>query len=230
MPRPCASITPAPGWGKAVHTAGVASRKLLWRGDFAHYAAGQFAAMLVEVWGQYERKRVSGGVEGIMAAYCMPWLCYISASAKRKALGFLATLLLLFNAAVPYWHAAQKVQAWASAYADPEARHEAQTYAELECHHLDGAAPEQRGSDQPPSKTQTCPLCKALAALFAGRRSTGCRVPPSHCARRSQPPHPAPSGADGSRLCGRAGPAARAPASLSNRSTKSAASAGGVAI
>ncbi len=87
---------------------------------------------------------------------------------QTKALGFLATLLLLFNAAVPYWHAAQKVQAWASAYADPEARHEAQTYAELECHHLDGAAPEQRGSDQPPSKTQTCPLCKALLLFSPG--------------------------------------------------------------
>ena len=87
---------------------------------------------------------------------------------QRKALGFLAALLLLFNAAVPYWHAAQKIQAWASAYADPEFRHEAQPYAELECHRLDGAAPDRRDSDRPPSKKQTCPLCKALLLFSPG--------------------------------------------------------------
>jgi hypothetical protein len=66
-----------------------------------------------------------GKVEGL--AYCAPQLC--RGSCRGKALGIIFAALLLLNAAAPYWHAAQKLQAWTSAYAGPEARHESATTA-----------------------------------------------------------------------------------------------------
>jgi hypothetical protein len=89
-------------------------------------------------------------------------------ASQRKALSFFAALLLLLNAAVPYWHAAQKAQAWASAYANPDVRHNAPKAAELECHRQDGAASEQKDNNQAPANKQSCPLCKALQHLSLG--------------------------------------------------------------
>jgi hypothetical protein len=85
----------------------------------------------------------------------------------QKALSFILAALLLLIAAVPYWHAAQKVQAWTSAYADPEARHEAVPSAALECHQ-DSAAPERKDGNQAPASKQPCPLCLALQLFSAG--------------------------------------------------------------
>jgi hypothetical protein len=101
------------------------------------------------------------GRAGALRAFKL--LCLLAS--QRKALSFFAALVLLFNAAVPYWHAAQKAQAWASAYRVPQAKHESLPSAELECHHRDGAAPAQTGNDQAPPDKQSCPLCKALQHL-----------------------------------------------------------------
>jgi len=87
---------------------------------------------------------------------------------QRKALSFLAAALLLLSAAVPYWHAAQKLQAWTSAYADPEARHQSPPSVALECHQTDSATPEQQDGDQAPANKQPCPLCQALQLFSPG--------------------------------------------------------------
>ena len=87
---------------------------------------------------------------------------------QRKTLSFLAAALLLLSAAVPYWHAAQKLQAWTSAYADPEARHQYPPSVALECHQTDSATPEQQDGDQAPANKQPCPLCQALQLFSPG--------------------------------------------------------------
>jgi hypothetical protein len=87
---------------------------------------------------------------------------------QRKTLSFLAAALLLLSAAVPYWHAAQKLEAWTSAYADPEARHESLPSVELECHQTDGAAPEQQDGNRTPTDKRPCPLCQALQLFSPG--------------------------------------------------------------
>jgi hypothetical protein len=107
--------------------------------------------------------RRGGRVSALRAAA----LLYIL-TRQRKALGFLAALLLLLNAAVPYWHAAQKIQAWTSAYADPEARHEAPLSLAFECHQENVAAPEQQDGKQAPASKLPCPLCQALQLFSPG--------------------------------------------------------------
>ena len=86
---------------------------------------------------------------------------------KRKSLSLLAAVLLLLNAAVPYWHAAQKLQAETSAYADPEARQDSPAFGGAECHQ-DSAAQEQHGSRQAPASKRGCPLCQALQLFSPG--------------------------------------------------------------
>jgi hypothetical protein len=86
----------------------------------------------------------------------------------RKALSFIFAALLLLNAAVPYWHAGQKLQAWTSAYAAPEARHESLPSAALECHQPDGAAPQQQDGNRAPTDKRPCPLCQALQLFSPG--------------------------------------------------------------
>ena len=105
-----------------------------------------------------------GGGVGVLRAVAL--LCLLTR--HRKALSFICAALLLLNAAVPYWHAGQKLQAWTSAYADPEARHESLPSVALECHQPDGAAPEQQDSNQAPASKRPCPLCQALQLFSPG--------------------------------------------------------------
>lgn len=106
--------------------------------------------------------RQGGGV-GVLRAVTLLRLLVC----HRKALSFIVAALLLLTAAVPYWHAAQKVQAWTSAYADPEARHEVLPSVALECHQ-DSAAPERQDGNQAPASKQPCPLCLALQLFSPG--------------------------------------------------------------
>jgi hypothetical protein len=88
------------------------------------------------------------------------WFC------RRQTLSFLAAAVLLLNAAVPYWHAGQRLQAWASAYAEPQGKHDVS--AVLECHYDGGSVPGQQDSNQLPLQKQACPLCKALLLFSPG--------------------------------------------------------------
>jgi hypothetical protein len=85
---------------------------------------------------------------------------------RRKILSFLAVAVLLVNTAVPYWHAGQRLRAWATAYSELQAKHGAS--ADLECHHAAGAAAGQQDSSRLPIQKQTCPLCKALQLFSPG--------------------------------------------------------------
>jgi hypothetical protein len=107
--------------------------------------------------------RHCGGVHALRAVASLRHL-----PRQRKALSFLAAALLLLSAAVPYWHAAQKVQAWTSAYADPEVRHDVRPSVALECHQEDSAKPEQQDGNRTPANKQTCPLCQALQLFSPG--------------------------------------------------------------
>jgi hypothetical protein len=90
---------------------------------------------------------------------------------RRQTLGFLALLLLLLNAAVPYWHASQSLLSWGFAYAQPQAKHDAS--AQLECHHNSSGGPAQTDSAKGPLQKQGCPLCKALLLFSPGTASPG---------------------------------------------------------
>ncbi len=105
-----------------------------------------------------------GGGVGVLRAVTLLRLLFC----HRKALSFIFAALLLLNAAVPYWHAGQKLQAWTSAYADPEARHESLPSVALECHQPNGAAPEQQDGNRAPADKRPCPLCQALQLFSPG--------------------------------------------------------------
>lgn len=79
-----------------------------------------------------------------------------------ETLGLFAAILILINAVVPYWHSAQKVQAWAAASAH------AAMDAAVECPlHVNG--PEgQKDSGKAPIGEKPCPLCQALQLFSPG--------------------------------------------------------------
>ncbi len=107
------------------------------------------------------------------AALLRLWAC------RRETAGFFAALVLLLNAAVPYWHAGQKLQAFASAFAEPHARHHIASFAKLECHQKAGGTSEKRGGDEAPPNKQSCPLCQALQFFSPGVAQPGLAFVPS---------------------------------------------------
>ena len=90
----------------------------------------------------------------------------------HNAVNFLAAFVLLINSAVPYWHAAQKAQAWALAFSEPAVKHQAALDGGVECpmHSIGGG--EKKGSEAPPGK-KPCPLCQALQLLSPGVTQPG---------------------------------------------------------
>lgn len=79
-----------------------------------------------------------------------------------ETLGLFAAILILINAVVPYWHSAQKMQAWAAASAH------AATYGAVECS-LHANGPEgQKDSGKAPNGEKPCPLCQALQLFSPG--------------------------------------------------------------
>ena len=215
-----------PRWGKAVGTGGGGWRKLLLRGEFAHYAAGQFAAKLIDslraLWVKTGIGR-GGGVGAIArrnsAAPSVP---------PPESSQFPRRALLLLNAAVPYWHAAQKLQAWTSAYADPEARHESLPSVALECHQPEWRRPGTARRQPGPRQQAALSAMPGVATLFARHRPSGNSLYPlrSACHRGFAP---APGRAEGRRIRG-AGPAACATFSLRSGSANSAAARCGFAV
>lgn len=86
---------------------------------------------------------------------------------SKNAVSFFAAFVLLINAAVPYWHAGQKAQAWAAAAASEHAHHAAMQ-AGAECPlHAAGSA-EKKGGEEAPPAGKLCPLCQALQLFSPG--------------------------------------------------------------
>lgn len=149
---------------------GPAQRKLSLRADSAHYAAGQFAAML-EVSGSVMGKkgyRLTGRVRASRAiALLRLFAC------QREAVAFLAALILLVNAAVPYWHAAQMAEAGAAALAKQHAAHHAAMSAPAGCPLEHAGTAGQTGGDEAPLSKKPCPLCQALQLFSPGVAQPG---------------------------------------------------------
>ncbi len=111
--------------------------------------------------------RKGHGQGGRARAFCAADLLRLCAG-QRKSLTFLAALVLLVNAAVPYWHAAQKLQVWTSAYAEPQAKHQAAMAAGVECPLHHAGTSEKKGTDEAPANKKPCPLCRALQLFSPG--------------------------------------------------------------
>ncbi len=109
---------------------------------------------------------------GRRRASCATGLLGLDAS-RRSAISLFAALLILTNAAVPYWHAAQKAQAWAAARTDPHAMHHAAMAAGIECPLHSVGTGGQKGSDEAPLSKKPCPLCQALQLFSPGTTQPG---------------------------------------------------------
>jgi hypothetical protein len=79
---------------------------------------------------------------------------------RRHSLSLLAALVLLLSAAVPFWHAGQRLQSWGAAFAEPQSRHDAS--AHFDCHHQSSSGSAQTDGANGPLQKRSCPLCKAL--------------------------------------------------------------------
>jgi len=97
----------------------------------------------------------------------------------RNAVILFAALVLLFNAAVPYWHAAQRAQAWALALADSDAKHKAALAGGEECPLHNAGTDGQKGGDEAPLSKKPCPLCQALQMFSPGLTQPGFLFVPS---------------------------------------------------
>jgi hypothetical protein len=85
---------------------------------------------------------------------------------SKNAVSLVAAFVLLINAAVPYWHAAQRAQAWAAAFSEPALKHRAAMAAGVECplhSALGGEKKDDGGAGKKP-----CPLCQALQLFSPG--------------------------------------------------------------
>lgn len=112
--------------------------------------------------------RVTGRRRAFCAAGLLrPW------PSLRNAVNLFAALLILANAAVPYWHAAQKAQAFASALADPAANHNAAMAEGVECPLHNSGTSGQKDGDQTPHNKKPCPLCQALQLFSPGLTQPG---------------------------------------------------------
>jgi hypothetical protein len=181
----------SPRWGKAVRTAGrpctffycMMIRCTMPRGILPLPSLYSGGDMNRKGHRQAKKARVLRAAELLFA-----WFY------RRHTLSFLAATVLLLNAAVPYWHAGQRLQAWASAYAEPQAKHDAMPSAELECHHGSSSVPEQKDSNQPPLQKQACPLCKALLLFSPGAAAPAMAfapcAPPAAVALAAPPAEP----------------------------------------
>jgi len=96
----------------------------------------------------------------------------------RNAIILFATVVLLFNAAVPYWHAAQRAQAWALALAEPAAKHHATLAGGVDCPLHNNGTGGQEGGDEAPLGKKPCPLCQALQLFSPGLAQPGFIVVP----------------------------------------------------
>ncbi len=95
------------------------------------------------------------------AGLLRPW------ASLRDAVSLFAALLILTNAAVPYWHAAQKAQAWASAFANPAMADG------VECPLHNSGTGGQKGGGEAPLTKKPCPLCQALQLFSPGVTQPG---------------------------------------------------------
>ncbi len=86
----------------------------------------------------------------------------------RNAVNLLSALVILINAAVPYWHAAQRMAVWAAASAEPQAKHHAAMAGGAECPMHQAGTSEQKGGDETPPTKKPCPLCQALQLFSPG--------------------------------------------------------------
>jgi hypothetical protein len=84
----------------------------------------------------------------------------------KNAVSLFAAFVLLINAAVPYWHAAQKAQAWAAAFSEPAVKHQAAMAAGVECPLHDALGGEKK--DDGGASKKPCPLCQALQLFSPG--------------------------------------------------------------
>jgi hypothetical protein len=94
--------------------------------------------------------------------------CMRAWASPQIAVSLFSALLILANAAVPYWHAAQKAQAWASAIAAPPAMRHAAMAAGVDCPLHNAGTGRQKDGDKAPASKKPCPLCQALQFFSPG--------------------------------------------------------------
>lgn len=142
------------------------AQRALYARHFLHLAAGNAADIL------------NAGLRGVMG---VGWNRHTGRNRVIRASGFLRPLLgakhaislfaafiILLNAAVPYWHAAQRVQAWAAALSQPAAEHLPAMAGGVECPLHSAHAAHKQGSGEAPPRLKPCPLCQALQLFSPG--------------------------------------------------------------